>query len=302
MVERGARPTLGRPLPYESIYLLDGRLRPVPPGSAGEICIGGLGVARGYLNDAAATRERFPPDPFSSDPCARLFRTGDFARHRPDGRLEFIGRRDLQIKIRGARIELEEIETVLARHESIAEAAVSCVGADGDRALVAYVVAHGAARGAVDDLRAFLGDRLPAAMLPAAFVWLDRLPRTSTGKLDRRVLPAPVLPERRDGRTPPRTPVEAEMLRICRAVLPAADLGVDDDFFRIGGHSLLATQIIARARDAFQIEIPLRAFFDAPTVAGLAQAIERAGWQRRSREASGDSDGRRLAGREQVEF
>jgi amino acid adenylation domain-containing protein len=302
VVERGARPTLGRPLPHERIYVLDGSLHPVPPGSTGEICIGGVGVARGYLNDAAATRERFLSDPFSSDPGARLFRTGDFGRHRPDGRLEFIGRRDLQVKVRGVRVELEEVEAVLTRHESIAEAAVSCIGIDGARTLVAYVVPQGSATTAADDLRTFLSGTLPSAMLPSVFVWLDRLPRTATGKLDRHALPPPVLQQRRDGQTPPRTNVEAELLRICRAVLPIADIGVDDDLFRIGVHSLLATQIIARARDAFQIEIPLRAFFDTPTVAGLALTIERAAWQLRSRAGVSEAGGQRSATREQVEF
>jgi amino acid adenylation domain-containing protein len=281
----GAVP-IGRPIANTRLYVLDPAGRPVPIGVPGELYIGGDGLARGYQGQPALTAERFVPDPFGATPGARLYRSGDRVRYRADGNLEFLGRRDQQIKLRGFRIETGEIEAALLQHPAVAAAAVALHSAPpaGPR-LVAYVVAHGR-RAAADEpdaeafgreLRAFLKQRLPEYMLPAAVVALDALPLTPNGKLDRAALPAPADAHPGAAFVAPRTPAEAQLAAIWSAVLGRERVGVHDNFFALGGHSLLAAQMIARARRALNADLTLRALFEAPTVAGLAATLAPAG-------------------------
>ncbi|HEX7736568.1 MAG TPA: amino acid adenylation domain-containing protein, partial [Ktedonobacteraceae bacterium] len=256
-----SRITLGRPLVNTRLYLLDRHWQPVPVGAVGEIFIGGAGVARGYLHRPDLTAERFIPDPFGSEPGARLYRTGDRARYLPDGEIEYVGRVDYQVKIRGVRVELGEIEAVLSRHPAVSECAVVVREAEpGDPRLVAYVVAHQPQNSLVSDLRSYLGTQLPTAMLPAIFMVLPALPLMPNGKLDRRALTAPAAlrPHLETRYQPPRTPLEELVAALWSEVLRVEQIGVHDDFFALGGHSLLATQVIARARSLFQLELPLR--------------------------------------------
>ncbi len=266
---------IGRPIPNARIYILDDALRPAPIGVAGQLHVGGVGLARGYLNRPELTAEKFIPDPFSAEPGAQLYKTGDLARYLPDGDIEFLGRGDHQVKIRGFRIELGEIEAALGQHPAVREAAVlSREDAPGEKRLVAYVVAEAAA----DELRRFLKDKLPEYMVPAIFVPLDELPLLSNGKIDRKALPAPDRTRPDLGRTfaPPRTPTEELLAEIWIQLLEIERVGVHDNFFDLGGHSLLATQLASRVREAFKVEIPLRRLFEAPTVAGLAESVEAA--------------------------
>jgi amino acid adenylation domain-containing protein len=269
---------IGRPIANKQIYLLDRNLEPVPVGAAGEIYIGGAGVARGYLNVADLTAERFIPDPFSAELGSRLYRTGDRARYHADGSLEFLGRLDHQVKIRGNRIEPEEIEAVLKSHESVRQAIVMArEDIPGEKQLVAYVVFSQEAPATVGDLRAFLDSRVPVYMVPAVFVVLDSMPMTPQGKEDRRALPAPQ-PGRRDSQASfaaPQSETEETLAGIWAEVLHLQEVGVDDSFFELGGHSLLATQVISRARDAFDVDLTVRDLFEARTVAQMAEVIER---------------------------
>jgi len=237
--------------------------------------IGGVGLARGYLNRPELTAEKFIPDPFSAEPGARMYKTGDLARYRPDGNIEFLGRADHQVKIRGFRIELGEIEAVLGQHPAVRAAVVLArEDAPGEKRLVAYVVAESTA----DELRRFLKDKLPEYIVPAVFVLLDTLPLLSNGKIDRQALPAPdrTRPELDKSFVAPRTPTEELLAQIWAQLLDLERVGVDDNFFDLGGHSLLATQAVSRMREAFQVEISLRRLFEVPTVAGLAESIEAA--------------------------
>ncbi len=261
---------VGRPTGNQRIYLLDAALNPVPVGVPGEAFVGGDGVVRGYLDRPALTAERFVPDPFASEAGARMYRTGDRLRWTAEGTLEFIGRLDEQVKIRGFRIEPGEIESVLSAHPAVREARVLVRdGAGGERQLVAYV----AADAGVDALRAHLLRTLPEYMVPAAFAVVERLPLTPNGKLDVRALPAPALAAGEAGHVAPRTPVEEVLAAVWAEVLGVERVGVHDGFFELGGHSLLATRIVSRVREALGVELPLRAFFDAPTVAGLAERV-----------------------------
>jgi acyl carrier protein len=235
-------------------------------------------LARGYLDRPELTAQKFIPNPYSTEPGARLYRTGDLGRYRPDGNIEFLGRTDHQVKLRGYRIELGDIEAVLAQHEGVREAVAMVRGnGPGGQRLVAYVVAGREPALTAADLQAYLRQKLPEYMVPVAYVVLDALPLTSTGKVDRQALPAPDWSQMAVGLIPPRTPVEKVVAGIWAEVLGLERVGIDDNFFDLGGHSLLATQIISRLRSRFQVEIPLRALFERPTVAGLAQAIEQAG-------------------------
>jgi amino acid adenylation domain-containing protein len=259
---------LGRPLPNYRVFVVDASLRPVPPGVAGELLIGGAGVARGYLGRPALTAERFIASTFGE---GRLYRTGDRCRWRADGTVEFLGRMDEQVKIRGFRVELGEIEAALRRDAGVAECAVVArEDAPGDRRLVAYLV--GGAD--VDGLRAGLRRTLPEYMVPAAFVFLDALPLTPNGKLDRRALPAPELASAEERYVAPRTPVEEVLAGIWAEVLRLERVGVEESFFELGGHSLLATRVMSRVREVFGAELPLRALFEGPTVAEMARAVE----------------------------
>jgi amino acid adenylation domain-containing protein/non-ribosomal peptide synthase protein (TIGR01720 family) len=265
---------IGRPVEGFSLYVLDPWLAPVPVGVAGELYVGGVGVGRGYLAQPALTAAAFVPDPFGQE-GARLYRSGDLARRREDGVLEFVGRRDHQVKLRGLRIELGEIESILGAQADVAECAV-IVREDrpGAAQLVAYVVPRPAARLEIDALRAALGQSLPAYMVPHAFVALGALPRNANGKIDRRALPAPTA----DGATgcvEPRDEHERALAEIWREVLGAERVGVTESFFALGGHSLQLTQVLARVRRVFGVEVSLRSLFEAPTVAEQARAILR---------------------------
>ena len=260
---------IGRPLPGARAYVLDAQLEPVPVGVAGELCVGGAGVARGYVNRPDETAERFAEDPQGG----RMYRTGDRVRFLRDGSIEFLGRLDHQLKIRGYRVEPGEIETALARHPAIREAAVVPVGdGDGDPRLVAYFVA--ASEPSLDDLREFLAQSLPEYMLPSRWVPIGAFPLTPSGKVDRLALPDPdsVQSQRRVEFVAPRDEVETEIAAIWSALLGVEDVGVLDDFFALGGHSLLATQAIMRIRRVYG-EIPLGALFNSPTVGALADVI-----------------------------
>jgi amino acid adenylation domain-containing protein len=279
--EAGAlhRVPIGRPLANVRAHVADAALAPAPPGVQGELLLGGAGLARGYLDRPAATAEVFVPDPFAAPgrPGARLYRTGDRARFRPDGAIEFLGRTDDQVKIRGFRVEPGEVAAALAEHAGVREAAVVAREAGpGDRRLVAYLVEDPARPVDDESLRRHLAERLPAYMVPAAFVRLPELPLTPAGKVDRRALPEPERYGAERGQTPPRGPVESLLADLFAEVLGAASVGVHDDFFRLGGHSLLATRVIARLRDRLGVELPLRALFEAPTVAGLAARVSAA--------------------------
>ncbi|HEX7312965.1 MAG TPA: amino acid adenylation domain-containing protein [Pyrinomonadaceae bacterium] len=271
----GAVP-IGRPIANTRLRVLDASMNPVPVGVYGELYIGGRGLAHGYLNRPALTAERFVPDPFDDEHGARLYRTGDLVRHLDGGALEFAGRLDQQVKLRGFRIELEEIEAAVNRHESVREAVVVAREvAAGDSRLVAYVVSEGGATDAAE-LRRALKEFLPDYMLPSSFVFLDALPLTPNGKVDRKALPAPEESEvaaRAHTYVAPRDETEAALAAICAGLLGVGEVGINDNFFELGGHSLLAMQLMTRLRSELSIEIPLRQFFENPTVAGLSEAI-----------------------------
>ncbi len=273
------RVPIGRPLENGHAWVLDARLQPLPPGVPGELWLGGAGLARGYLGRPDLTADRFRPDPFASpvEPGARLYRTGDLVRRLPDGRLDYLGRLDQQVKLRGFRIELGEIEAVLAAHPAVREAAAAVRNdASGSPRLVAYVVAYVitvADEIGVDRLRDFLRERVPAFLIPADWVFLDALPRTPNGKLDRKALPDPEAREAVAAYVPPNGPVEEQIAEIWAAVLGRERIGAGDDFFELGGHSLLATRVVSRLRTDFGVELPLRSLFETPTVAGLARRV-----------------------------
>ncbi|HEU0076491.1 MAG TPA: non-ribosomal peptide synthetase, partial [Longimicrobiaceae bacterium] len=275
LVERGAdRVLIGRPLAGTRAYVLDAELRPVPVGVAGELYLAGAGLARGYLHRPGLTAERFVPDPFGAS-GERMYRVLDRARWTADGRLEYLGRADFQVKIRGFRIELGEIESALRAHPGVRDAvAMVRPGAGGEPQLVAWTVAaEGAEAPAAPELREHLGARLPGYMVPAFVVPLESLPLTSSGKLDRRALPAPEGTAEPREHVPPRTPVEELLAEIIGDVLGRPEVGVLDNFFEMGGHSLLATRVISRVRKQFGVEIALRTLFEAPTVAQLAELL-----------------------------
>jgi amino acid adenylation domain-containing protein len=268
------RVTIGRPLPGTRAYLLDGEGTPVPVGIPGELYLGGAGLARGYLGRPELTAERFLPDPFSGEPGGRVYRTGDRARRLRDGELEFLGRVDHQVKLRGFRIEPGEVERALEGHPEVREAVVTVRDVPGDRLLAAYVVRAGSRTPPAAELRAFLRRSLPEHMVPSAFVPLEALPLTPNGKLDRAALPAPGGPADVEEHAAPRTPTEEVLAGIWAEVLGTDRIGVHDDFFALGGHSLRGTRVVSRAGEVFGTEVPLRALFDAPTVAALAERID----------------------------
>ncbi|HEX6289883.1 MAG TPA: amino acid adenylation domain-containing protein, partial [Herpetosiphonaceae bacterium] len=296
------RPPVGRPIDNTSIYLLDRRMQPVPIGIPGELYIGGVGLARGYSGRPDLTAERFIPDPFAQGAAAmqgaRMYRTGDLARYLADGNIEYLGRIDQQVKLRGFRVEPGEIEAALARHEAVRECVVLArEDHPGEKRLVAYVVEQRnkeqrnkeehknpdscslfSVLCSPQELRQFLGAFLPDYMIPSAFVFLDRLPLNVNGKIDRKALPAPDV-QPADMSVPyaaPRTPIEELVAAIWAQVLRVGRVGRHDRFFELGGHSLLATQLVSRLRDTFRVELPLRTLFEAPTVAELAARIEAA--------------------------
>jgi amino acid adenylation domain-containing protein len=268
---------IGHPLSNTQVYLLDEYQQPVPIGVAGELYIGGDGLARGYLNSSSLTAERFIPNPFSQTAGARLYRTGDIARYLADGEIEFLGRVDEQVKIRGYRIELGEIESLLRDYKEVRDVVVLArEDTPGQKRLVAYVVAEPTGELSVKELRGYVKERVPDYMMPSSFVLLDELPLTPNGKVDRRALPLPehALPEQEIDAVSPRTPLEEKLAGIYASVLGLKTVGVLNNFFDLGGHSLLATQITSRIREIFKVELPLRVLFVNPTVAGLARAVE----------------------------
>ncbi|PTH83159.1 non-ribosomal peptide synthetase, partial [Streptomyces sp. A244] len=270
---------IGSPVANTQVYVLDGRLEPVPVGVAGELFIGGLGVTRGYLGRAGLSAERFVADPFAAD-GARMYRTGDRVRWTADGRLEFLGRADEQLKVRGFRIEPGEIEAALVGHPAVGSAVVVGHGQGVERRLVAYVVPAEQAEGApsASELREWLRAGLPEYMVPSVFVELAALPLTPNGKIDRKALPQPaeLRGEPDTSFVAPATVPEELLAGIWSQVLGVDRVGATDSFFELGGHSLLATQVVSRIREAFGAEVPLSALFDRPTVRGLAAAIESA--------------------------
>ncbi|MCB0168540.1 MAG: amino acid adenylation domain-containing protein, partial [Anaerolineae bacterium] len=287
---------IGKPIANAKLLIVDDHLNLLPVGVAGELCVAGIGVGAGYINDSDLTQQKFVPNPFDAARATRLYRTGDLARYQPDGNIEFLGRMDYQVKIRGFRIELGEIEAVLNQHPNIQECAV-VVREDQaeDKRLVAYMVsdqiaANSPPSSAVGDktslppaddqylvmeLRRFLQTKLPDYMIPTAFMRLATLPLTPSGKVDRKALPRPERESTPDF-IPPRTATEVALAVIWREVLGVEKVGLNDDFFVLGGHSLLATQIISRIRQTFQIELPLRSLFEYPNLAALANVITKA--------------------------
>ncbi|MFJ6574296.1 amino acid adenylation domain-containing protein [Streptomyces sp. NPDC091292] len=276
-------PAIGSPVGNAHLYVLDGSMRPVPVGVPGEVYIAGPQVARGYGGRPGLTGERFVADPFAAD-GTRMYRSGDRARWLADGQLDFVGRADGQVKVRGFRIEPGEIEAVLAGHPQIRTAVVGAFGEVGevdDRRLVAYLVPADQTDGipALTEIREYASTRLPAFMIPAAFVELAELPLTPNGKLDRAALPEPAgeRPQLEDFEAPSGDAEEA-LARLWTEVLGVDRIGASDNFFELGGHSLLATQVTSRIRDAFELEIPVSALFDQPTVRGLAAVVEERIW------------------------
>jgi amino acid adenylation domain-containing protein len=270
----GRGSVIGVPIPDLTLHVVDRDLEPQPIGVAGEIVVGGEGVARGYLGRPELTAERFVPDPYGP-PGARLYRSGDLARRLPEGDLEYLGRIDHQVKIRGFRVELGEIEAALSRHPAVSQVTVVVrEDAPGNPQLTAYLVPAEGREAGAGELRGALQAVLPDYMIPAAFVELAALPLTANGKVDRKALPAP------DGRllagrdfVAPEGPVQERLAAIWAEVLRRERVGARDNFFELGGHSLMATQVLSRMKAAFGVDLPLRAIFDTPTVAGLAEAI-----------------------------
>ncbi|HEX8770501.1 MAG TPA: condensation domain-containing protein, partial [Acidimicrobiales bacterium] len=271
-----ADPPIGRPLPNVTVAVVDPSGDPLTPGLAGEVVIGGAGVARGYVNRPELTAERFVADP--GDPTRRVYRSGDAARVNANGELEFVGRLDDEVKVRGFRVAPAEVEAALTAHPGVADAAVVAhPDPNGDARLVAYVVAAaGGDEPSTSDLRRFLTERLPGYMVPSQLIACLAFPVGPNGKVDRAALPVPdVEPGAPSShRIEARTATEKSMAEIWARVLGLEEVGTDDDFFDLGGHSLLATQDIAQVREEFGTETPLRAIFEAPTVAGLAALVD----------------------------
>jgi amino acid adenylation domain-containing protein/non-ribosomal peptide synthase protein (TIGR01720 family) len=269
-------PTVGRPISNTQGYVLDRRGRPLPVGIPGELHLGGMGLARGYLGRPDLTAEKFIPNPFSVEPGARMYRTGDLGRFLPDGRIDFLGRMDHQVKIRGYRIELGEIEAALNEYPSVKTCVVVArADADDDKRLVAYIVARDGEKPSHLELRSFLRARLLEQMVPSAFVLLDEMPLTPNGKINRRALPAPEVsrPESEQQYVAPRNDIEAALVELWQEVLGINPIGVNDNFFELGGHSLKATSLLSKVRRIFRTELPLSVVFEATTVEALACAL-----------------------------
>ncbi len=270
--------SIGRPIANVQVYVLDAHQQPVPIGVPGELYLGGAGVARGYLKRPELIAERFLPDPFSDQPGARLYRTGDRVRYRADGNLEFLGRVDDQVKLRGYRIEPGEIVATLHQHPAVRDCVVvERIDPAGEKRLVAYLVWHPGTAATAVELRNHLEQRLPEYMVPSVFVPLTALPLNTSGKIDKRALPEPDWSSRAHTAgafDAPRTPLERALAESWADVLGIAEVGRHDDFFALGGHSLLATQLVFQLQKALQVEVSVRLLFEAPTVAGMAEMIE----------------------------
>jgi acyl carrier protein len=269
---------IGRPIANTQIYILDSHLNPVPANILGEIYIGGDGVARGYLNQPELTAERFVINPLAPSQLGRLYKTGDLGRFQTNGDIEYLSRVDGQVKLRGMRVELGEIEAVLASHPGIRGAAVILHGENEQRKLSAYVVAAKEAVPTVDEVRRFLRSKLPEHMVPASYWRLDQLPQLPSGKIDRKALLPGVGVALRNGEelVPPRNETEGKLADIWRELLAVEQVGIDQNFFELGGHSLLVLRMIDRIRRIFELELPVRSVFDEPTIAGLAVELQKA--------------------------
>jgi non-ribosomal peptide synthetase component F len=268
---------IGRPLSNTDVWVLDRQGHLVPAGVAGELYIGGDGIARDYLGRPELTAERFVPHPFSSEPGARLYRTGDLVRYLSDGNIDFLKRMDHQVKVRGFRVELGEIEAALNQYWAISESVV--VDNDdlpGGTRLIGYIVPEEGIEPTSAELYAFLKEKIPSYMIPSIFVTLKEIPLTPNGKVNRAELPVPQLSE--DGTSAnfvaPRNPLEETLAEIWRETLGAAQVGVESNFFDLGGHSLLATRVVTQIRERYGVELPLRVLFESPTIAGLAQHLD----------------------------
>jgi natural product biosynthesis luciferase-like monooxygenase protein len=273
----GGSVPIGRPIANTQLYILDQHLQPAPAGVPGELYIGGEGVVRGYLKRPELTGERFLANPFTNSPGARMYRTGDVARYRPGGVVEFLGRADFQVKIRGHRVELGEIETVLGENPAVRGAIVTASpDAAGHQRLVAYVLLRDGLTATVNDLRQALEEKLPEYMTPSAFVFLDEFPLTPNGKVDRKRLPPPETerPRIEQQYAAPRTRIEQKLAEIWEEALGIARAGIHDNFFELGGHSLSTVQITFRIRREFHVEFSLQTLLRLPTIAGLAREIE----------------------------
>jgi len=268
--------SIGCPISNTQVYILDSQLQPVPIGVPGELYIAGDGLARGYFNRPELTARAFISNPFSDEPDARLYKTGDLARYLPDGNIEYLGRIDNQVKIRGYRIELGEIEETLRQHPAVQDAAaIARDDGSGNKGLVAYVVLDPDKLPSISNLRGYLQEKLPEYMVPSAFVTLESLPLTPNGKLDRRALPQKCdRVSEETAFTEPQTPTEKELAQIWMAVLELEKVGTNEIFFDIGGHSLMAMQLVSRVRMRFGVELPLYDFYAAPTIQNLAELVE----------------------------
>lgn len=271
---------IGRPISNTSVYIVDRAMNPVPIGIAGELYIGGDGVARGYLNRPELNAERFVPDPFSQSPEARLYRTGDLVRYRPNGEIEFLGRIDNQVKVRGFRVELGEIESALTEHPAVREAVVVARKDNGDKHLAAYLVPANGVQPSIEEIRQFLGEKLPDHMVPSVMVVIESLPLSPTGKVDRLALPSinDLKPATLKGFAAATDALELKLTRIWERVLGVRSISVNDNFFELGGHSLLAVRLFAQIEKSFGRDLPLATLFQAPTIKQLARVLREEGW------------------------
>lgn len=272
-IEKLAKVPIGSPLPNTGVQVLDEHLDPVPAGQVGELWITGTGLARGYLGEAALTAERFVPCPFGDRPGARMYRTGDLARMTAGGELEFVGRLDSQVKIRGHRVDASDVEAALGEHPGLGPVVV--VAREGR--LAAYCVPAPGARPTARELHRFVGQKLPDYMIPSSFTLMDALPLSTGGKIDLRALPDPAEAARQDDAEQrwALSPIELELDGIWSELLQRDRVGVDENFFEAGGDSLLASRMVARVRGNLGVELPLRAVFETPTIAALAQEVTR---------------------------
>ncbi len=283
----GGTVSIGRPIANTQVYILNEEMELLPSGITGELFVGGDGLARGYINQPELTAEKFVPHPFSSQAGERLYRTGDLARYDTDGTIDFIGRIDNQIKIRGFRVELGEIEAVLRQHSDVNEVVVAVRGTGDYKRLVTFVVPRQNHDIRAAELKQFLAGRLPEFMVPTSVMLLDKMPLTTSGKIDHKILAT--LEERNDDRphTPPQTPLETELAQLWQEVLAVPQVGREDSFFELGGHSLLAIQLVSRIREQYQIPFPIRELMQAPTLIALAEAVETALWASQAQQSAG---------------
>jgi acyl-coenzyme A synthetase/AMP-(fatty) acid ligase/acyl carrier protein len=288
----GATVSIGRPIANTQVYILNEEMEMLPPGIAGELFIAGDGLARGYHNKPSLTAEKFVPHPFSNEPGERLYRTGDLVRYGIEGAIDFIGRVDNQIKIRGYRVELGEIESVMRQHPQVNEVAVAVRGTAANKRLVAFVTSRANRDLRSAELKQFLQSRLPEFMVPSPITVLEKIPLKTSGKIDHAALAA--IEERSEDRAyaPPQTPLEAELASLWQEVLAVPQVGREDSFFELGGHSLLAIQLVSRIREQYHIPFPIRELMQTPTLVGLAEAIQTSIWASQAQQNTGQDLGK----------